>query len=72
MNIEHGYFLAKFQNAEDYEKILSQRLWLIFGRYLTVHPWTIDFNSRLPYPNAVLTWIKFPGLPSHLYKKHIL
>ncbi|MBA0696591.1 hypothetical protein Goari_003133, partial [Gossypium aridum] len=72
MDIENGYFLAKFQSPEDYEKILSLGPWLIFGQYLIVQPWTIDFNPELPYPNTVLTWIRFPGLPSHLYKKEIL
>ncbi|MFQ6663119.1 hypothetical protein Gotur_030757 [Gossypium turneri] len=72
MDIENGYFLAKFQSPEDYEKILSLGPWLIFGQYLIVQPWTIDFNPELPYPNTVLTWIRFPGLPSHLYKKEII
>ncbi|MBA0661773.1 hypothetical protein Goklo_006024, partial [Gossypium klotzschianum] len=52
--------------------MLSRGPWVIFGQYLTVKPWTIDFNPGLPYPNMVLTWIRFPGLPSHLYKKQIL
>ncbi|MBA0702071.1 hypothetical protein Goari_020423 [Gossypium aridum] len=36
MDIENVYFLAKFQNTEDYVKILSQATWVIFGHYLTV------------------------------------
>ncbi|MBA0568324.1 hypothetical protein Golob_005827 [Gossypium lobatum] len=44
MDIENGYFLAKFQSTYDYDKILSQGPWVIFGHYLTVQPWTIDFN----------------------------
>ncbi|PPD78872.1 hypothetical protein GOBAR_DD24210 [Gossypium barbadense] len=50
MDIENGYFLAKFQSPDDYEKILSQGSRLIFGKYLTVQPWSIDFNPTLPYP----------------------
>ncbi|PPS01333.1 hypothetical protein GOBAR_AA19330 [Gossypium barbadense] len=61
MDIENGYFLAKFQNTVDYDKILSQGPWVIFGHYLTVQSWSIDFNPNLPYPNLVLTWIHFPG-----------
>ncbi|MBA0771169.1 hypothetical protein Gotri_019681, partial [Gossypium trilobum] len=38
MDIENGYFLAKFQSTEDYDKILSQGPWVIFGHYLTVLP----------------------------------
>ncbi|KAK5785849.1 hypothetical protein PVK06_040470 [Gossypium arboreum] len=72
MDIENGYFLAKFQSTNDYDKILSQGPWVIFGYYLTIQPWRIDFNPSLPYPNLVLTWIRFPDLPSHLYQKQIL
>ncbi|MBA0600060.1 hypothetical protein Gorai_006259 [Gossypium raimondii] len=67
-----GFTALQNRFPEDYEKILSLGLWLIFGQYLIVQPWTIDFNPELPYPNTVLTWIRFPGLPSHLYKKEIL
>lgn len=66
MNIENGYFLAKFQNSIDYDKVLSQGPWIIFDYYLNVQPWSIDFNSNLPYPNLIQTWIRFPRLPSHL------
>ncbi|KAH1123278.1 hypothetical protein J1N35_006438 [Gossypium stocksii] len=72
MDVENGYFLAKFQSTVDYDKVLSQGPWVIFGHYLTVQPWTIDFNPNLPYPNLLLSWIRFPGLPSHLYQKQIL
>lgn len=72
MNIENGYFLAKFQNSIDYDKVLSQGPWIIFDYYLNVQPWSIDFNSNLPYPNLIQTWIRFPRLPSHLYKRQIL
>ncbi|KAH1090146.1 hypothetical protein J1N35_017403 [Gossypium stocksii] len=72
MDIGNGYFLAKFQDTTYYNKIISQGPWVVFGYYLTVQPWTIDFNSNLPYPNSVLTWIQFSGLPSHFYKKQIL
>ncbi|KAK5774661.1 hypothetical protein PVK06_042517 [Gossypium arboreum] len=72
MNIENGYFLAKFQNSIDYDKVLSQGPWVIFDYYLTVQPWSIDFNSNLHYPNLIQTWIRFPRPPSHLYKRQIL
>ncbi|MBA0881806.1 hypothetical protein Goshw_023870 [Gossypium schwendimanii] len=36
MDIENVYFHVKFQNTEDYEKILSQGTWVIFGHYLTI------------------------------------
>ncbi|KAH1107096.1 hypothetical protein J1N35_010864 [Gossypium stocksii] len=36
MDIENGYFLAKFQNSDGFEKVLSLSLWVIYGQYLTV------------------------------------
>ncbi|MBA0670414.1 hypothetical protein Goklo_025405 [Gossypium klotzschianum] len=72
MNNENGYFLAKFQNSVDNDKILSQGSWVIFGHYLTAQLWSIEFNPNLPYRYLVQTWILFPGLPSHLYKRQIL
>ncbi|PPD88378.1 hypothetical protein GOBAR_DD14689 [Gossypium barbadense] len=33
---------------------------------------TTEFNLAQPYPNVVMTLIKSPGLPGHLYKKRIL
>ncbi|KAA3460138.1 GroES-like zinc-binding alcohol dehydrogenase family protein [Gossypium australe] len=72
MDIENGYYLAKFQDDHDYIKVLSQGPWLIYGQYLTVQPWTKDFNSSHPFPSTVLAWIRLPGLPGYFYKKKIL
>ncbi|KAA3472094.1 leucine-rich repeat receptor-like protein kinase PEPR2 [Gossypium australe] len=72
MDIENGYYLAKFYSAEDYSKVLSQGPWMIYGQYLTVQPWTKEFNPSQPYPSTVLAWIRLLGLPGFLYKKKIL
>ncbi|MBA0778274.1 hypothetical protein Gotri_006153, partial [Gossypium trilobum] len=58
MDIENGYFLAKFQNKNDYKKVLSQRPWIIYGQYLTVQPWTMDFNPMQLYPSIILEEIE--------------
>ncbi|PPR96175.1 hypothetical protein GOBAR_AA24492 [Gossypium barbadense] len=31
MNVENGYFLVKFRSKEDYEKMLFQGPWIVFG-----------------------------------------
>ncbi|KAH1055068.1 hypothetical protein J1N35_033133 [Gossypium stocksii] len=72
MDIENGYYLAKFRNPGDCEKVLSQGPWIIYGQYLTVQPWSVDFNPLKPYPNMVMAWIRFPRLPGHMYKRKIL
>ncbi|KAK5786551.1 hypothetical protein PVK06_041188 [Gossypium arboreum] len=58
--------------AVDYDLALTQGPWIVFGHYLTVQPWTIEFDPLKPFPNVVTAWIRFPGLPGFLYKKNIL
>ncbi|KAH1047352.1 hypothetical protein J1N35_038136 [Gossypium stocksii] len=48
-----------------------KRLWVVFGQYLTVQPWTPDFNPFQLYPSVVMTWIRLLGLPGFLYKRKI-
>ncbi|KAH1066052.1 hypothetical protein J1N35_031039 [Gossypium stocksii] len=72
MDIENGYFLAKFQSPDDYAKVLLQGPWMIYGQYLTVQPWTKDFSPSQAYPSMVLAWIRRPGLLVFLYKRRIL
>ncbi|PPS13259.1 hypothetical protein GOBAR_AA07380 [Gossypium barbadense] len=45
--------LSTFVNTDDYDKIHSQGLWVIFSHYLTVQTWTIDFNPK-PYPSCTV------------------
>ncbi|KAK5839595.1 hypothetical protein PVK06_008403 [Gossypium arboreum] len=72
MDIENGYFLAKFQNKEDYEKVLSHGPWVMYGQYLTMQPWTIDFSSLQLYPSIVITWIRLSSLSGYMYKRRII
>lgn len=54
MDIANGYFLDKFQNPEDYERVLSQDLWIIFDQYLIVQPWSIEFDPEQSFPSVVM------------------
>ncbi|MBA0846787.1 hypothetical protein Goshw_007348 [Gossypium schwendimanii] len=52
--------------------VLHNRPWIVFGHYLIVQPWTVDFDSSRPFPCDVLAWIHFLGLSGFLYQKKIL
>ncbi|KAG8482418.1 hypothetical protein CXB51_024080 [Gossypium anomalum] len=69
MDIENGYYLAKFQNVGNFERVLSLGPWIVYGQYLTVQPWSIEFNPSKPYPNMVMAWIRLPGLPGHIFAR---
>ncbi|MBA0582307.1 hypothetical protein Gorai_024458 [Gossypium raimondii] len=59
-------------SKDDYEKALTQGPWTVFGQYLTVQPWSPDFNPLQPFPNHVMAWVRFPTLPGVFYKRKIL
>ncbi|MBA0843369.1 hypothetical protein Goarm_000566, partial [Gossypium armourianum] len=40
--------------------------------YLTIQPWTKDFNPQQPYPSMVMAWIQLLGLLGFLYKRRVL
>ncbi|TYH80609.1 hypothetical protein ES332_D03G144000v1 [Gossypium tomentosum] len=50
---------------------LTQGTWIVFGHYLTVQPWTVDFDALRPFPSTILAWIRFSGLQGFLYKKSV-
>ncbi|MFQ6657758.1 hypothetical protein Gotur_027300 [Gossypium turneri] len=72
MGIENEYFLVKFQTTEDYDRVLTQGPWIIYGQYLTVQPWTKDFSLSQPYSSVVMAWIRLLGLPGFMYKRKII
>ncbi|KAG8486656.1 hypothetical protein CXB51_020060 [Gossypium anomalum] len=43
-----------YNGMKDYNKVLTQGSWIIFGQYLMVQPWTKTFNPEQPYPSVVL------------------
>ncbi|PPD96076.1 hypothetical protein GOBAR_DD06901 [Gossypium barbadense] len=72
MDIKNGYFLVKFQSMADYEKVLTQGSWIVFGQYLTVQSWTLNFDPLQPFPHVVMTWTRLPSYSRFLYKRKIL
>ncbi|MBA0812643.1 hypothetical protein Gohar_026590, partial [Gossypium harknessii] len=72
MDIENGYFLAKFQSKSDSDKVLFKGHWIIYGQYLTVQPWMMSFNLAQLFSSVVMVWIKLPDLLGYMYKRKIL
>ncbi|KAK9019628.1 hypothetical protein V6N11_054143 [Hibiscus sabdariffa] len=56
----------------DFLHVLTDVPWLVFGHYLTVEPWIVDFSSAKPHPNKVVAWIHLPGLSITLYKRSLI
>ncbi|PPD84316.1 hypothetical protein GOBAR_DD18754 [Gossypium barbadense] len=61
MDLENDYYLACFNDEEDYYKVLTNGPWVIFGQYLTVRPWSPDFLMVQDEVWALWSWGRFPA-----------
>ncbi|KAK9200018.1 hypothetical protein WN944_015213 [Citrus x changshan-huyou] len=72
IDLENNYFLIRFRAAGDAIDAMTKGPWIIFSHYLTVQPWTPDFDSTIANLNHVTVWIQLPGLAVHLYHQKTL
>ena len=72
IDLENNYFLIRLKSSEDAIYALIEGPWVIFGHYLTVQPWTPQFDSTITDLNSAIVWIRLPGMAFHLYDKRIL
>ncbi|KAL4272423.1 hypothetical protein GQ457_13G019880 [Hibiscus cannabinus] len=69
IDLENNYFLVLFEDMRDYELVLTEGPWTIFGNYLTVHPWSRSFSTDEKVPSHVVVWVRLLGLPYRYYYK---
>ncbi|KAL9422299.1 hypothetical protein AB3S75_034549 [Citrus x aurantiifolia] len=72
VDLENNFFLIRLQSYEDVEYVVTEGPWVIMGHYLTVQPWSPQFDSKVTKLDTVNAWIRLPGMPMHLYDKRIL
>ncbi|CAN1157803.1 hypothetical protein LINPERHAP2_LOCUS21761 [Linum perenne] len=65
-DIANGFFLARFSNADDYNRAAFEGPWKMFDYYITVAKWSPDFNEEEPI-KKILTWVRLPKLPIHFF-----
>ncbi|KAI9112523.1 hypothetical protein K1719_016446 [Acacia pycnantha] len=72
VDMENGFFCANFDLEEDYLKALTGGPWMVYGSYLTVQPWSLDFDPKSSAISKVVAWIRIPGLSFRYYHKSTL
>ncbi|XP_016206827.1 uncharacterized protein LOC107647240 [Arachis ipaensis] len=72
LNVGFGYFLVKFDVAEDCEKVMLGGPWLIEGHYVAVKPWDVDFQSSEQSFDSTLVWIQVSNLPIWCYQEQAM
>lgn len=69
---ESGWLVYKFSNEEDRAKVLSEGLYLVYGRPLVLKPMPEYFDFTSAEMSTVLIWIKFPNLPLKCWSTNCL
>ncbi|OMO87284.1 reverse transcriptase [Corchorus capsularis] len=62
-DLEHDYFIIRFQKKVDYEHVLEGGPWIIGGHYLTVRQWRPNFMPSSDKIEKLIIWIRFPNIP---------
>ncbi|KAI9108992.1 hypothetical protein K1719_019947 [Acacia pycnantha] len=70
--MEGGFYCATFALEEDHLKVLTGGPWMIYGAYLTVQPWSLEFDAKTGIVSKVVAWIRIPGLSIRYYHKSTL
>ncbi|KAG6789901.1 hypothetical protein POTOM_006033 [Populus tomentosa] len=72
MDIGNGYFMVKFDIAEDRERVINGGPWMIFDYYLTMQKWTADFVASSVLINRTMVWVRVPSLNLVFYDENFL
>jgi hypothetical protein len=57
VDISNGFFMVKFDLADDRAKVINRGPWMIFDHYLAVHNWSPEFVSSIAKINKAMLWV---------------
>ena len=66
------YFIARFNNMDDLNYVLTQGPWLIDDSYLTIRKWTPNFIPEEASIKVLTTWVRIPNLSVEYFDKEFL
>ncbi|XP_050277720.1 uncharacterized protein LOC126719182 [Quercus robur] len=72
VNLGKDYFLIRFSNDEDYDKVLHGGPWFVGGHFLAIKPWEPYFKASEDKLTSVAVWVRFPELPIEFYDISVL
>ena len=61
--------MVKFSSYDDYEFALKGGPWLIYNHYLTVRPWSPNFDPEEYEIQNLAVWVRLYGLLLRFYDK---
>ncbi|PPR93048.1 hypothetical protein GOBAR_AA27625 [Gossypium barbadense] len=72
MDLENDFYLVHFQDKDNFDRILMDGPWVIFGHYLTIRPWPSNFSAANTEVDNQILWIRLPSLSEGYYSKMLI
>jgi len=72
MDNDNGFYMVKFDQATNKEKVITGGPWLIFDHCLAVSHWSPEFASPDAKVDRTVVWVRFPGLNLVYYDESFL
>ncbi|MBA0813612.1 hypothetical protein Gohar_027445 [Gossypium harknessii] len=72
IDFENDYYLAHFNDEEAYNKVLTNRPWVIFGQYLIVRHWSPDFSTTQLEVGIQVVRVCLPDVSKSYYSSFLL
>ncbi|KAF1870704.1 hypothetical protein Lal_00026322, partial [Lupinus albus] len=61
LDIENGFFMVKFSQAHDRDKVLQGGPCMVFDHYVAITAWTPEFDSTTATVSKTFIWIRLTG-----------
>ncbi|GKU88054.1 hypothetical protein SLEP1_g2363 [Rubroshorea leprosula] len=61
------YFLVRFQDQVDLNKVINGGPWFVGSSYLTIRPWEPNFKPESATFSHTVIWAQLPGLSAEYY-----
>ncbi|KAH0658802.1 hypothetical protein KY285_027348 [Solanum tuberosum] len=67
-----GYFVVRFANEEERDKVLCAGPHYFLKRHVIIKPWLSEFNFKEEIFTTISIWIKLPNLPLNCWNSVVL
>ena len=72
VDLGRDFFLIKFSNDDDYDKVLKGGPWFVGEHFLAIKPWEPYFKASEATLSSVAVWVRLPELSIEFYDLTIL
>lgn len=72
MNLDNNFYLVRFGEKEDLERVVTGGPWIVSGHYLSVQPWSSSFSIDKDVIGNQVVWIRLPALPECFYSECLI